>query len=84
MATASAAVRAVVHEGQIRLLDLLDGALGDTRACSCTVRATELEVALRRQARLEDILLGRAARSAARPDPASGGGGQSSEATASG
>lgn len=78
LATAPAAARAVVLGGQRRLLGLLEEAIGDVRTCTCLVRTTELEVALRRQARLESILLGRVARARG------AGPGQSSEATASG
>lgn len=80
LATAPAAARAVVLGGQRRLLGLLEEAIGDVRTCACLVRTTELEVALRRQARLESILLGRAERAPAGRAAA----GQSSEATASG
>lgn len=81
LATAPEAARAVVVDGQRRLLGLLDGALVDVRTCACLVRTTELEVALRRQARLEAILLGRGARARLAGRPAAG---QSSEETASG
>jgi len=57
----------VVADGHRRLLRLLDDLLfrsgGDTSECSCIVRSAELEVALRRQAKLEAVLLGERRRS---------------------
>jgi len=54
---------AVVIAGQRRVLDLLDELLVDAHDdpvdCGCLVAATEVDVALQRQARLEEALLRR-------------------------
>ena len=53
----------VAREGQRRLVALLDELLtdssGDGADCNCLLRAAEIEVALGRQARLEQAVLGR-------------------------
>lgn len=53
----------VVRDGQERLLRLLNellfAASDDPAECACLVRSAEIEVALRRQAKLESALLGR-------------------------
>ncbi|GEM_PF-2782759 len=52
----------IVLEGQQRLLRLVDGLLFGPRDgvddCNCLVRATEVDIALRRQARLESLAFG--------------------------
>jgi hypothetical protein len=57
------AIPVVVCDGQERLLRLLDELLfalsDDPAECACLVRSAEIEVALRRQAKLESALLGR-------------------------
>lgn len=59
--SAAEPVGAVVLDGQERLLELVDdvllGADEDPQACNCLVRAVEIEVALRRQIRLEAHVL---------------------------
>lgn len=57
----STAAASVVADGQRRLLGLLDDLLfvsddGRAEGCCCLVRAAEVEVALRRQARLEALV----------------------------
>lgn len=56
----------VVKDGQHRLLGLLDEVILDAHTdvaeCSCLVRATVIERAIQRQARLEATLLDRQAR----------------------
>lgn len=52
----------MVVDGQRRLLELLDEVMlgmGRDPDCNCLVRAAEVEVALRRQARLEATILDR-------------------------
>jgi hypothetical protein len=55
-----AATGSIITEGQRRLLRLVDEvvfeALRDEPTCTCLVRAAEIELALRRQARLEATL----------------------------
>lgn len=51
---------AIVVHGQRRLLKLVDEALlgdGEGDGCNCLVRAVEIEIALRRQIRLEATVL---------------------------
>jgi hypothetical protein len=56
-----AAIGSIIRDGQRRLLRLVDGvvfeALRDEPTCTCLVRAAEIELALRRQVRLEATLL---------------------------
>lgn len=56
-----AATDSIIRDGQRRLLRLVDEvvfeALRDEPTCTCLVRAAEIELALRRQARLEATLL---------------------------
>ena len=56
-----AATGTIIRNGQRRLLRLVDDvvfeALRDEPTCTCLVRAAEIELALRRQARLEATLL---------------------------
>lgn len=53
----------VVRDGQVRLLRLLNELLftvsDDPAECACLVRSAEIEVVLRRQAKLESALLDR-------------------------
>jgi hypothetical protein len=57
----SEASAAIIVAGQRRVLELLDQLLLDATdqdvACGCVVAAAEVEAALQRQARLEEILL---------------------------
>lgn len=61
LSEARGSVRAVTTDGQQRLLELIDevmlGLDDDPTGCNCLVRAVEIEIALRRQARLEATLL---------------------------
>jgi hypothetical protein len=56
-----AATGTIIRNGQRRLLRLVDDVvfdvLRDKPTCTCLVRAAEIELALRRQARLEATLL---------------------------
>lgn len=60
-----AAVRSLAFEGQRRLLRLLTDILfspagpDDTERCDCAVKAVQIDIALRRQAELETMLLRR-------------------------
>ena len=60
----SGATADVARNGQRRLLRLLSDVLfseadtSDTERCNCLVRAAEIELALRRQAKVERVLFG--------------------------
>lgn len=53
----------LVSDGQRRLLSLIEEVLGtiddDLRGCACIVRSVEIEIALKRQAQLEERLRSR-------------------------
>ncbi len=57
---ALAATRTILKDGQRRLLRLVDEVVFEARdhpTCTCLVRAAEIELALRRQVRLETTVL---------------------------
>lgn len=62
LASAGGTAAEVARDGQRRLLALLDDLLSSTEedpgACNCLLRAAEVDVVLRRQAKLEAAALG--------------------------